>query len=79
MWQEVGGGKKYKNETGNWEIFSWNEPTRGKGAFTCISSESTLAFSFTGLPLQGYLYRATQTSETLAFTCSSCTIKCCES
>ena len=41
---EVGGWKKYKSGTGNWEIFSWNEPTGGKGAFTCGSSESTLAF-----------------------------------
>ena len=29
VWQGVKGGKKYKNETGNWEIFSWNEPTKG--------------------------------------------------
>ena len=44
MWQEVGGGKKYKNRTRNWEIFSWNKPTGGKGAFTCNSGKSTLAF-----------------------------------
>ena len=32
---EVGGWKKYKTRTGNWEIFSWKEPNGGKGAFTC--------------------------------------------
>ena len=37
VWQEVGGVRKYKNRTGNWEIFSWKEPTGGKGAFTCTS------------------------------------------
>ena len=24
--------KKYKSGTGNWKIFSWKEPTGGKGA-----------------------------------------------
>ena len=36
----VAGGwrrKKYMNETGKWKIFSWKEPTGGKGAFTCTS------------------------------------------
>ena len=38
-------GKKYKSGTGNWEIFSWKEPTEGQGAFTCSgSSNTTLAF-----------------------------------
>ena len=32
MWQGIGVGKKYKNGTGNWKIFSWNEPTGGKKA-----------------------------------------------
>ena len=29
-WQGVRGGEKYKSGTGNWQIFSWNEPTGGK-------------------------------------------------
>ena len=41
----VGRWKKYKSGTGNWEIFSWKEPTGGQGGFTCSgSSKSTLAF-----------------------------------
>ena len=43
--RELGGWKKYKSGTGNGEIFSWNKPTEGQGAFTCSgSSKSTLAF-----------------------------------
>ena len=30
-WQGVGVGKKYKNGTGSWKIFSWKEPTKGNG------------------------------------------------
>ena len=33
-WQGVAVGKKYKNGTGNWEIFSWNEPTGRNGALS---------------------------------------------
>ena len=32
--RELGGWKKYKSGTGNWENFSWNEPTGGQGGLT---------------------------------------------
>ena len=33
-WQRVGGGNKYKSEEGNWQKFSWDDPTEGnRGAY----------------------------------------------
>ena len=41
-WQGVGVRKKYKSRAGNWEIFSWKEPTEGNGALAKLSYQSLL-------------------------------------
>ena len=36
-WQGVGRAEKYKSGTGNWEIFSWTEPTGKNGALAKLN------------------------------------------